>query len=320
MNKIVRSSLQVKCTAMTLMLMLSSAFAEGAQAQPSSPDSLSISSHEDDAVWQRTTFDKEEISVLTPVSPTILVQSGDHLFVEESDEDILEKRKYSGYSNGFIFAIDSYKVKNPHNLLEDMLNNVPKHLRLERDLTLDGFKGKQYRMSGSPYYGQVYYFAAAKHVYVITLAVSDEANPSITRFFSSLRLADRKGVAETNKRPPMKRDPSAAASVGVSDIQASNQEEVFKPSVVTRKAAMIWRPEPIYTDEARQNQVTGTVVLRAVFSSSGYVTNIRVISGLANGLTERAVEAARSIRFFPAVKDGKLVSQYIQIEYNFNLY
>lgn len=320
MKKIVRSNLQVKCTAITLMLMLASAFVGGAQAQSSSPDSLSVSSREDDAVWQRATFDEEEFSILTPVSPTVIVQSGDHLFVEVSDEKILEKRKYSGYSNGFIFAIDSYKVKNSQNLLEDMLNNVPKYLRLERDLTLDGFKGKQYRMSGSSYYGQVYYFAASKHVYVITLAVSDEANPSLAQFFSSLRLADRKGIAGTNTRATKKRDPNAAASVGVSDVQASNQEEVFRPSVVTHKAALVWRPEPIYTDEARQNQITGTVVLRAVFSSNGYVTNIRVISGLANGLTERAVEAARSIRFFPAVKDGKLVSQYIQIEYNFNLY
>jgi TonB family protein len=89
---------------------------------------------------------------------------------------------------------------------------------------------------------------------------------------------------------------------------------------VERKATIVWRPEPIYTEEARKNQVQGTVVLRGVFSSSGQVTNIRVVSGLADGLTEKAVEAARSIRFFPAVKDGKFVSQYIQIEYNFNLY
>jgi TonB family protein len=78
--------------------------------------------------------------------------------------------------------------------------------------------------------------------------------------------------------------------------------------------------EPQYTEEARENAVSGTVVLRAVFSASGDVTNIRVVSGLPYGLTESAVEAAREIRFSPAVKDGRPVSQYIQIEYNFNLY
>ncbi len=94
----------------------------------------------------------------------------------------------------------------------------------------------------------------------------------------------------------------------------------FSPREVTQKARILARPEPQYTEEARKNQVSGTVVLRAVFSSSGQVTNIRAVSGLPYGLTERAIAAARQIRFSPAMKDGRAVSQHIQIEYNFNLY
>ena len=95
---------------------------------------------------------------------------------------------------------------------------------------------------------------------------------------------------------------------------------VFNPKDVNVKARILSRPEPQYTEEARKNQVSGTVVLRAVFSSSGQVTNIRTVSGLPYGLTEKAIAAARMIRFSPAMKDGRAVSQYIQIEYNFNLY
>jgi protein TonB len=83
---------------------------------------------------------------------------------------------------------------------------------------------------------------------------------------------------------------------------------------------VITKPEPSYTEEARRNDVTGTVVLRCVFSSSGAVTNIRAVSGLPFGLTEKAISAARQIRFIPAIKDGHFVSMYIQLEYNFNLY
>jgi TonB family protein len=95
---------------------------------------------------------------------------------------------------------------------------------------------------------------------------------------------------------------------------------IFKPNEVSSKARILSRPEPQYTEDARKNQVSGTVVLRAVFSSNGTVTNIRTVSGLPHGLTERAMAAARQIRFAPATKDGRAVSQYIQIEYNFNLY
>ncbi|MBD0373542.1 MAG: energy transducer TonB, partial [Pyrinomonadaceae bacterium] len=47
---------------------------------------------------------------------------------------------------------------------------------------------------------------------------------------------------------------------------------------------------------------------------------IRAVKGLPDGLTEKAIAAARQIKFVPAQKDGRNVSQYIQIEYNFNLY
>src|ERR1051325_255385 len=97
-------------------------------------------------------------------------------------------------------------------------------------------------------------------------------------------------------------------------------DRTFRPSEVTSKARILSKPEPQYTEEARRNQISGTVVLKAVFSSSGQVTNIRAVSSLPYGLTEKAIAAARQIRFTPAQKDGRAVSQYIQIEYNFNLY
>jgi protein TonB len=66
--------------------------------------------------------------------------------------------------------------------------------------------------------------------------------------------------------------------------------------------------------------VTGSVVLRVVFSRSGEVTNIRAVHSLPFGLTERAIAAARLIRFRPATRDGNPVNVYMQLEYNFNLY
>ena len=96
--------------------------------------------------------------------------------------------------------------------------------------------------------------------------------------------------------------------------------KIYSGKDVSSKARVLSKPEPQYTEEARKNQVTGTVVLRAVFTSGGQVSNIRAVSGLPFGLTERAIAAARQIKFAPATKDGHPVSMYIQLEYNFNLY
>jgi TonB family protein len=100
----------------------------------------------------------------------------------------------------------------------------------------------------------------------------------------------------------------------------TDYNKVFSGKDVNTKARVLSKPEPQYTEDARKNQITGTVILRAVFTSSGQVTNISARSGLPFGLTERAIAAARQIKFVPATKDGHAVSMYIQLEYNFNLY
>jgi TonB family protein len=94
----------------------------------------------------------------------------------------------------------------------------------------------------------------------------------------------------------------------------------FKPQEVNVRAVITSKPEPGFTEEARRENVTGLVRLRAVLSASGEVTNISVVKGLPGGLTEKAISAARQIKFRPAQKDGRSVSQYVTLEYNFNIY
>jgi TonB family protein len=95
---------------------------------------------------------------------------------------------------------------------------------------------------------------------------------------------------------------------------------IFSGRDVTAKARVLSKPEPQYTESARKYAVQGTVILRGVFSSSGEVKNLKVMTKLPHGLTESALRAARKIKFTPAMKDGREVSMYIQLEYNFNLY
>ena len=88
------------------------------------------------------------------------------------------------------------------------------------------------------------------------------------------------------------------------------------------------KPEPAWP------KLTGkpsdfTIVLRAVFSSKGKVTNIKYIettpkqpSGVTRDDLKRfkkaAIDAAKQIRFTPAEKNGQPVSMWMQLEYNFS--
>jgi TonB family protein len=89
------------------------------------------------------------------------------------------------------------------------------------------------------------------------------------------------------------------------------------PSVALK---IISKPQPQYTEEARKNQISGTVRLKVIFNSNGSVGSITAVSGLGYGLTEKAISAARNIRFEPQLKNGVPTSISKTIEYNFNLY
>lgn len=102
--------------------------------------------------------------------------------------------------------------------------------------------------------------------------------------------------------------------------ESDPQRSVFLASEVTTKVRILAKPEPEYTVSARQAQVVGVVVLRAVLASDGTVQNIFVFRSLSHGLTEQAIKAARKIKFTPATKDGHPVSQAVMMEYYFNLY
>ena len=126
----------------------------------------------------------------------------------------------------------------------------------------------------------------------------------------------RDGNTGTGDRAPGGGGPGGSLGDGLE----VDYERPHRVSEVSRRAVITYRPEPNFTEEARRKNVTGTVRLRAVLTASGQVTNISVLKGLPDGLTERAIEAARRIRFTPAQKNGRAVSQWIVVEYNFNIY
>ncbi|MFL6230355.1 MAG: TonB family protein [Pyrinomonadaceae bacterium] len=96
--------------------------------------------------------------------------------------------------------------------------------------------------------------------------------------------------------------------------------ETYAANDLTTKAAVTARPEPLYTERARMNNVTGTVRLRMVLAADGTVKYIFALTRLPDGLTEEAIRAARSVKFVPATKDGHPVSQFVTIDYNFDIF
>lgn len=86
-----------------------------------------------------------------------------------------------------------------------------------------------------------------------------------------------------------------------------------------RKARVIYRVEPQYTEDARDKKIEGTVVLTLTIDHEGLPQNIQVKQSLYPSLDQSAIEAARKMRFAPAMKDGQPVSMFIAVEFDFSI-
>lgn len=107
---------------------------------------------------------------------------------------------------------------------------------------------------------------------------------------------------------------------GPEPTKREDDGKIYRGSEVRCKAMILTRPEPDYPRDARRKQVQGSVLLRVVLLASGKIGEVTVVKGLPEGVSEAAVESARRIKFRPAVKDERWVSQRVLIEYNFNSY
>lgn len=88
------------------------------------------------------------------------------------------------------------------------------------------------------------------------------------------------------------------------------------------------KPEPSWP-KSISGDGSCTIVLRAVFASNGKVTNIHFTEARQDRehlfseedlklLIERAIEAAKQIKFVPATRDGRPVSMWMELQYNFD--
>lgn len=92
---------------------------------------------------------------------------------------------------------------------------------------------------------------------------------------------------------------------------------VFGSTEVQKKARLVNAPAAAYPDEARAAKAKGEVRLRLVLAADGKVQNIFPMKPLKHGLTEAAMNAARQIKFEPAVRNGQPASQFVTLSYEF---
>jgi TonB family protein len=287
---------RVMKTRVTILCGLALVLASAVQAQtPNAPQP---------AQWQRYTIKGEEFSITLPALPALRTKQGSRL-----NKTRLE-RTLTTSANGVLYAVYSYENPTPRQSLADFIgeqtSNYRSELILERAVEVNGFVGKEYKSLDKSRPAIEQFFATDEHLYRFMVFGVSTDNAGVKQFFASIALGKKPEGIDVSEGP----NPS----------RTDTGEEIYSTKDVDVKARITRFFPPEYTEDARRHRVTGVVILKAVLSANGVVTDVEVISGLPHGLSEKAIEAAKKLKFVPAIKDGKPVATWMQMEYNFNLY
>lgn len=255
--------------------------------------------------WKIYTVDGERFAVSLPTVPAMTTEN-----TLIRPQKTRRSRMLGAYADGLVYGVWVYENVDRQSL-DDFISEQNRRdewdVSRETPVTVNGITGKQYSARDKNRPAMAQFFAGEGRLYKFTVGGDGVEDAAAKQFFSSLVLGKTAGGINVKDGPGQPFEHPAG-------------DQVVTGREVTRKVRLFQKPEPRYTEPARQEQTVGTVVLKAVFSSSGSVTDITVVKQLPNGLTERAIEALKKIKFCPAVKDGKYVSVWMQLEYNFNLY
>ena len=119
---------------------------------------------------------------------------------------------------------------------------------------------------------------------------------------------------------------SGRGSVGVQSSGFGSQEIAQNTAHIqpltgpSRSAVEItYKPNPVYTSEARNLQLEGEVLLEVEFAANGQLHVNRVVRGLGHGLDEAAIAAANKMRFKPAMRDGQAIDSTAVVHVVFEL-
>src|SRR5687767_10993724 len=179
-----------------------------------------------------------------------------------------------------------------------------------KELSAKRIAGREYTLTLGELRGTAHVYVAERRLMVLLALDRPGAAWERERFLGSLSFS-----------PNLRAIPRAKREMGIgAGVSLGSDAGPFRSSEAEQRARILSKPQPSYTESARKFGIQGTVTLRAVLSHDGQIRDVQVIRGLPHGLTEAAVRAARTIKFTPAMKNGKPVSMYMQLQYNFNFY
>lgn len=101
----------------------------------------------------------------------------------------------------------------------------------------------------------------------------------------------------------------------------AQEQSVHKPGNGVTLPVVTKQVKAVYTQQAMDARIEGTVGLEVVVKSDGMVGDVKIARSLdpTYGLDDQAVKAMKQWQFKPGTKDGKPVAVQVDVMINFTL-
>ena len=147
-----------------------------------------------------------------------------------------------------------------------------------------------------------------------TPAMTNQAKLTERRPDVSTEIENKLGSEDTKPQATTAIEQKQTASERqLNKIEKTGNNESYFPVI-------IFKDKIQYTEAALRNKTEGVVILDVMFNADGRISDIRTVKSLPDGLTERAIQVARRVRFRPATKNGSYISVRHQLEFTFKLH
>jgi TonB family protein len=264
--------------------------------------------------WEGLSGKNGEFMVFMPEG-YLAASSGEMYLGKPPGAARVEKQlKVARHLNGVVLVMEYYQGngKDIYKTLKEREKTT-----FEKEGEINGFQFAHFSAKDEKSYQKTHFYYSKKGLYLLK-AISRAENDKILKgFFESVRLINQNNPVAPNAPQDAKSTslPNVIEKIAIrlDDSMAIESKEA------DRKMIVLSQDYPNFSFDMRRGMGNVRVKLRVLYSSSGKVSDVKVLEISSKLLEREAVEAAKRAVFIPAEKDGKLVSVYQTIEYGFGI-
>lgn len=188
---------------------------------------------------------------------------------------------------------------------------------LEKEGEANGFQFAHFSARDEKSFQKTHFYYSKKGLYLLR-AISKTENDKISKgFFESVRLVNSNNTVAPNAP----KDAKATSLPKIIEQVAPRLDDsmAIEWKEADRKPLILNQARPNFSFDMRQGMSNVHAKLKVLYSSSGKVSQVKVLEISSKSLEREAVETAKKAVFIPAEKDGRLISVYQIVEYSFGI-